>query len=102
MHVLVFNGKVILNLDEDFLDVHQSSCEELEGFVVSLEYAPLTKGIMISNIPPDTSSDAMRFKFSNPKIGGGKVTRIMLDTSNGMAVIYFKKYSGRNRAYNNC
>ena len=102
MHVLAFNGKIILNLDEDFLDVHQSSCEELEGFVVSLEFAPLTKGIMISNIPPDTSYDAMRFKFSNPKIGGGKVTQIMLDTSNGMAVIYFEKSSGRNRAYNNC
>ena len=96
------NGKIILNLDEDFLDVHQSSCEELEGFVLSLEFAPLTKGIMIRNIPPDTSSDAMRFKFSNPKIGGGKVTRIKLDTSIGMAVIYFEKFSGRNRAYNSC
>ena len=91
-----------MNLEEDFLDVHQSSCEELEGFVVSLEFAPLTKGIMISNIPPDTSYDAMRFKFSNPKIGGGKVTQINLDTSNGMPIIYFEEFSGRNRAYNNC
>ena len=46
-------------------------------------------------MPPDTSSDDIKFKFANKKIGGGKVTDIMLDRHNGVASIYFEKSSGR-------
>ena len=69
--------------------------KKLDGSIISLEFAPLTKGIKISNIPPDTSSDDIKYKFSNPKIGGGKVTDIMLDKNNGVASVYFEKFSGR-------
>ena len=63
--------------------------------MISLEFAPLTKGIKICNIPQDTSFDAIKYKFSNSKIGGGKVTDIMLDRNNEIANVYFQKTSGR-------
>ena len=92
MHVLVFKGKTLF----EFLDLERL-CEdlELEEFVVSLEFAPLTKRIKISNIPQYVSYDSIKYKFSNPKTGGGKVKDMMLDTSNGVATVYFAKSSGR-------
>ena len=83
--------KIALNLDEDYSD---SKTEELEGFVVSLEFAPLTKAIRISNIPQGTSSDAIKFKFSNPKTDGSKVVNMRFDGDNGVAIIYFEEPSG--------
>ena len=74
---------------------------KLDGSIISLEFAPLTKGIRISNIPPETSSDDIRFKFSNPKSGGGQVTDMMLDKRNGIANVYFEKCSGINLVYFN-
>ena len=72
---------------------------KLNGSIISLEFAPLTKGIKISNIPQDSSPDDIKFKFANPKIGGDKVTDMMLDRNNGVASVYFEKSSGRNMAY---
>lgn len=66
----------------------------MEGFVVSLEFAPLTKAIRISNVPQGISSDAIKFKFSNPKAGGNKVANMKLDGDNGVAIIYFEEPSG--------
>ena len=83
--------KIALNLDEDYSD---SKCEELEGFVVSLEFAPLTKAVRISSIPQGTSSDAIKFRFSNPKTGGSKVVNMRFDGDNRVAIIYFEKPSG--------
>ena len=72
---------------------------KLDGSVISLELAPLTKGIRISNIPQGTSSDDMRFKFSNPKSGCGQVTNTLLDEKNGVANVYFENCSGTNPAW---
>ena len=82
-----------MNSDEDDLDA-QSSSEELEGFVLSLEFAPLTKAIRISNIPQATSSDAIKFRFANRKYGGNKVVNMVFDGDKGVAIIYFKEPSG--------
>ena len=71
----------------------------LGGSTISLEFAPLTKCIKISNLPQDTNRDDIKFKFSNPKLGGGKVTNIKFDKNNGVASVYFEKSSGRNIAY---
>ena len=65
------------------------------GSVIALEFARLTKGIKISNIPPETTSDDVRYKFSNKKIGGGQVTDMMLDKKNGVANVYFEESSGK-------
>ena len=67
----------------------------LDKSIISLEFPLLTKGIKISNIPQDISPDDIKFRFSNPKLGGGKVTDIMLDRNNGVASVYFEKSSGR-------
>ena len=75
---------------------------KLDGFKISLEFAPLTKGIKISNIPQDTTTDDIKFKFSNKKIGGGKVMDIMLHKENGVANVYFEKSSGWVMTYGNC
>lgn len=72
----------------------------LDGCAISLECAPLTKGIRISNIPKGTSSDDMKFKFSNPKIGGGHVTDIILNERGTVANIYFEKSSGMDPKHN--
>ena len=74
---------------------------KLDGFKISLEFAPLTKGIKISNIPQDTTTDDIKFKFSNKKIGGGKVMD-MLHKKNGVANVYFEKSSGGVMTYGNC
>ena len=74
----------------------------LDGFMISLEFAPLTTGIKISNIPSGTSPDDIKFKFSNPDIDGDKLTDIMLDRHNGVASVYFEKSSGRIMTYSNC
>ena len=89
------NIMLILDADEDNPEKENTEMK-LDGSIISLEFAPLTKGIKVSNIPPDTSSDDIKFKFSNPKIGGDKVTDIMLDRNNGVASVYFEKSSGRN------
>ena len=86
-----------------YLDNHskeESSKEDmkLDGSIISLEFAPLTKGIKISNIPQGTSSDDIMYKFSNPKFGGGQVTNVTLDKENGVANVYFEKSSGVNSA----
>ena len=67
---------------------------KLNGSIISMEFPPLTTSLRISNIPQETTSDSIKFKFSNPKIGGGKVTEIMLDENNGVANVYFEKSSG--------
>jgi hypothetical protein len=89
-------AKIIFHLDSEVIseDTRSSEDMKLDGSVISLEFAPLTKGIRISNIPPETSSDDMRFKFSNKKIGGGPITNMMLDKKNGVANVYFEKSSG--------
>ena len=72
---------------------------KLEGFIIALEFAPLTKGIRVSNIPQGTTPDAIKFKFSNPKYGGSKVVEVILDTNNGLANVYFEKSSGIDPAF---
>ena len=68
----------------------------LDGCIISLELAPLTKDIKISNIPSGTSSDDIRYKFSNKRIGGGPVRGVNLDKSNGVASVKFENSSGWN------
>ena len=67
---------------------------KLDGSIISLEFAPLTKGIRIGNIPPGTSSDDIKYKFSSRKICGGQVTEVKLDKKSGVANVYFEKSSG--------
>ena len=86
---------IVVNLDEDYSDI-ESSNEKLmlEEFAVSLEFAPLTNALRISNIPQGTSSDAIKFRFSNRKTGGSKVCDMKLDRDNGIAIVYFEEPSG--------
>ena len=86
---------IVVNLDEDYSDI-ESSNEKLmlEEFAVSLEFAPLTNALRISNIPQGTSSDAIKFRFSNRKAGGNKVCDMKLDKDNGIAIVYFEEPSG--------
>jgi hypothetical protein len=67
---------------------------KLDGSIISLEFAPLTKGIRIGNIPPGTSSDDVKYKFSSRKICGGQVTEVKLEKKTGVANVYFEKSSG--------
>ena len=86
--------------DEDYSE-KGSTDTKLDGSIISLEFPPLTKGIKIYNIPPDATPDDIKFKFSNPKIGGGKVRDMMLDRNNGIANVYFEESSGKNITYKN-
>ncbi|CAB4032729.1 Hypothetical predicted protein, partial [Paramuricea clavata] len=89
------DGKAIVILRGEDDSKEESSKEDMKlaSSIISLEFAPLTKGIKISNIPPETWSDDIRYKFSNKKIGGGQVTDMMMDKRNGVANIYFEKTS---------
>ena len=86
-------AKIALNLDEDYSDSKREELE-LEEFDISLEFAPLTKAVRISNILQGTSSDAIKFRFSNPKTGGSKVANMRFDGDTGVAIIYFEEPSG--------
>ena len=90
-----------LDADEDNSEKENTDVK-LDGCIISLEFAPLTKGIKVSNIAQGTSPDDIKFKFSNPKIGGGKVTDIVLNRNSGVANVYFEKCSGKNMTYSNC
>ena len=72
----------------------------LDGCTISLEFAPFTKGIRISNLPKGTTSDDMKFKFSNPKTGGGHVTDVVLNKACTVAYVYFENSSGTNHILN--
>ncbi|CAB4032730.1 poly [ADP-ribose] polymerase 14-like, partial [Paramuricea clavata] len=87
------NGKAIVILKTEIDEDDSNEDMKLAGSIISLEFAPLTKGIKISNIPPGTNSDDISFKFSNKYIGGDQVTDLMLDKKNGVAKIYFEKTS---------
>ena len=82
-------------IGEDDSDEEKSSCEDkemkLDGSIISLEFCPLTNGIQISNIPPETTEDDIKFKFSNRKIGGSKVMDMMFDRKNGVANVFFEE-----------
>ncbi|CAB3992453.1 poly [ADP-ribose] polymerase 14-like isoform X2 [Paramuricea clavata] len=92
------DGKAIVilknEIDKDYSKKERSNKSmKLDGSIISLEFAPLTKGIRISNIPRGTRLDYIRFIFSNTRIGGGPVTDMMLDRRNGVANVYFEKMS---------
>jgi hypothetical protein len=96
------NKTYFLYLDEDYSNEESSNENmKLDGSIISLEFAPLTKGIRISNIPQGPFLDDIRRIFSNKSIGGDPVTDMMLDTKNGVANVYFEKTSGINLAYSN-
>ena len=82
-------------LDEDYANKKDMT---LDGSIISLEFAPMTKGIRVSKIPRATSSDDIRYKFSNPKTGGGEMTDMMLNKEDGVANVSFEKSSGINPA----
>ena len=90
----------VLLLDtNDYNSKNENPEMELDGSIISLEFAPLTKGIKISNIPQDTSPDDIKFQFSNPNIDGGKMTDMMWDRNNDIVIVYFEKSSGRILVY---
>ncbi|XP_028391015.1 protein mono-ADP-ribosyltransferase PARP14-like [Dendronephthya gigantea] len=78
---------------ESFTSEISSDNLELEESVISLEFAPLTRSIRVTNIPQDTSRDAIKYKFKNPKIGGGRVTDVKMDEKNGVAIVGFEESS---------
>lgn len=67
---------------------------ELEESVISLKFAPLTRSIRVTNIPQKTSRDAIKYKFNNPKIGGGKVSDVRMEKNNAVAKVCFEESSG--------
>ncbi|CAB4045054.1 poly [ADP-ribose] polymerase 14-like isoform X2, partial [Paramuricea clavata] len=88
------DGKAIVILKNEIDEYYANKKDmNLDGSIISLEFAPLTKGIRVSKIPRATSSDDIRYKFSNPKIGGGEVTDMMLNKDNGVANVSFEKSS---------
>ena len=92
------------NLDEDDSEKEISLCQgkemKLDGFIITLEPCPLTKGIQISNIPPKISPDDIKLKFSDPKIGGHKVTDMKFNSKHGVTNVYFQESSGKNKIDN--
>ncbi|CAB4044913.1 Hypothetical predicted protein, partial [Paramuricea clavata] len=92
------DGKAVVilknEIDEDYSNEESSNENmKLDGSIISLEFAPLTKGIRISNIPQGPFLDDIRRIFSNKSIGGDPITDMMLDTKNGIANVYFEKTS---------
>ena len=66
---------------------------ELDGSIIFLEFAPLTKRIKVSNIPAGTSKDDVMYKFQS-RIPGDQVKNVELDEKRRVADVYFENSSG--------
>ncbi|XP_028411310.1 uncharacterized protein LOC114533885 isoform X2 [Dendronephthya gigantea] len=91
--IVILKSEIGDDSSEDETSSNSENLTKLDGSEISLEFAPFTKGIRVNNIPQKTTPDSIKFKFSNPNIGGGTVTDIMLDRNNGVANVYFEQNS---------
>ncbi|XP_028405587.1 uncharacterized protein LOC114528176 isoform X2 [Dendronephthya gigantea] len=92
--VLGEEGKaiVILNDEADLNEECVNESMELDGSVISLEFAPLTNHMRVSNIPEGTSKDDVMYKFQS-RIPGDQVTNVELDEKKRIADVHFENCS---------
>ncbi|KAI8490328.1 positive regulation of interleukin-4-mediated signaling pathway, partial [Branchiostoma belcheri] len=91
-------GTVMVTFTEPISDLDSllARCEgrELEQQTISAEKVHVTDCIQVTEIPPKTSKDNLRYYFDNTKrSGGGSVADVQLDKDRGTALVSFDDHT---------
>ncbi|XP_031550400.1 uncharacterized protein LOC116287844, partial [Actinia tenebrosa] len=74
----------------DFENVKEKmESRSLEGGKVTVHRVPVCSSILVHNLASNTTRDALKYFFSNPRIGG-EVTSIQYEEGNEEAIVTFK------------
>ncbi|XP_019646077.1 PREDICTED: poly [ADP-ribose] polymerase 14-like isoform X2 [Branchiostoma belcheri] len=98
-------GTVMVTFTEPISDLDSllARCEgrELEQQTISAEKVHVTDCIQVTEIPPKTSEDNLRYYFDNTKrSGGGSVADVQLDKDRGTALVSFDDHTVIERVLN--
>lgn len=67
----------------------------MEGKNLSIKTVPVSKTILVKNLPASATYDSVMYKFENRRAGGGEIERVDLDLEKRIALVEFKDASGR-------
>ena len=70
----------------------------LEGRNISIKTVPVSKTILVQNLPASATYDSVLYKFENKRTGGGEIERVDLDLEKRIALIEFTDGSGRTNS----
>ena len=66
----------------------------LEGKNLSIKTVPVSKTILVKNLPASATYDSVLYKFENKRAGGGEIERVDLDLEKRIALVEFKDAKG--------
>ena len=67
----------------------------LEGRNISIKKVPVSKTILVKNLPASATYDSVLYKFENKRAGGGQIKRVDLNLEKRIALVEFKDSSGK-------
>ena len=67
----------------------------MEGKNLSIKTVPVSKTILVKNLPASATYDSVLYKFENKRAGGGEIERVDLDLEKRIALVEFKDAKGR-------
>ena len=69
----------------------------LEGKNLSITTVPVSKTILVKNLPALATYDSVFYKFENRRAGGGEIEKVDLDLEKRIALVEFKDAKGRKQ-----
>ena len=67
----------------------------LDGNVLAVEQVPVCHCVQVTGMNREnTTEDALRYYFENPKSSGGEVSSVELNIKDGWALVYFENPEG--------
>lgn len=97
LKLLNFYRSCPLNFISDF-DKIQAAFKKrpiLESKNLSIKTVPVSKTILVKNLPASATYDSVLYKFENKRAGGGEIERVDLDLEKRIALVEFKDAKGR-------
>ncbi|XP_041370265.1 uncharacterized protein DDB_G0292186-like [Gigantopelta aegis] len=93
-------GVVLVSVEDkiDFKEVSTNlTKKKLAGHTLEVRRVPVSKSIIVKNVPAEISADALRMYFENKRrSGGGDILNFDLHTKQGCATITFEEEQGKN------
>ena len=87
---------ITLNSDFDKIQAGLKKRPKLEGRNISIKTVPVSKTILVKNLPVSATYDSVLYKFENKRAGGGEIERVDLDLEKRIALVEFKDASGKS------
>ena len=82
-------------LDFDKIQTGLKKRPTLDGKNLSIKIVPVSKTILVKNLPASATYDSVLHKFKNKRAGGGEIERVDLDLKKRIALVEFKDARGR-------